>query len=101
MLSNGTTTGASVVVVVVVLSNCFLSLEVETEAEADCWTDDDEKEAETDELLDMVLSAGREATRLASTQTATAIRDNLLLFDDAIFYYDRCDQQKNKQSITE
>ena len=39
---------------VVVLINCFLSAEDETDAEADCCTDEDENEAETDELLDIV-----------------------------------------------
>lgn len=71
--------------VVVVLSNCFLSLDVETEADADCWTEDEEKDAETDELLDMVLSAGNETAKLASKQTP--IKDSkrlVLLLDDAI-----------------
>jgi hypothetical protein len=75
------------------LINCFLSAEEETDAEADCWTDDEEKEAETDELLDMVWllvnsPAGREAAKLARKHktSAATTANRLQLLDDAIFF---------------
>ena len=79
-----------VVVVVVVLINCFLSAEDETDAEADCCTDEDENEAETDELLDIVWllvnsPAGREAAKLARKQQTNEANANRLLLD-AIFF---------------
>lgn len=74
------------VVVVVVLTNCFLSAD-DTEAEADCWTEDDENEAETDELLDMVLSAGSDDAKPASKQTATAARHNRLLLNSIMMIF--------------
>lgn len=78
--------------VVVVLSNCFLSAEDDTEADADCWTDEDENEAETDELLDMVWllvsPAGIDATKPAKKQqTKATIAIRLLLLDDVILVF--------------
>lgn len=91
---------ASVVVVdvvdvvddVVVLINCFLSAEDETDAEADCCTDEDENEAETDELLDIVWllvnsPAGREAAKLARKQQTNAAANANRLLLDAIFFF--------------
>lgn len=79
-------------VVVVVLINCFLSAEDETDAEADCCTDEDENEAETDELLDIVWllvnsPAGREAAKLARKQQTNAAANANRLLLDAIFFF--------------
>lgn len=96
------------VVVVVVLINCFLSAEEETEAEADCWTDDEENEADTDELLDMVWllassPAGRETAKPASKQqtkaVATVNRLQLLLLDDVIFSISNKTKKKTEKTI--
>lgn len=42
---------------------------METEEEADVCTEEDEKEVDTEELLDMVFSAGRDEARPTSSKT--------------------------------
>ena len=88
---------------VVVLVMAFLPLLSEEETDDDALTDDEEKEAETDELLDMVLSAGIDhAAAIRQANPKSTKQYLLLLFgeeDILLVHIKRRRKRKRKRNF--